>query len=275
MVYAADGQNLIVSEVEDFDLEQTLFCGQCFRFAPCEEGFRGVGQNRPLTLAQPKPDTLIFYNTTENEFLDIWVPYFDLSRDYIGLRERMRNFQSLVPVADFTPGLRVMNQEGWETLCTFIISQNNHIPRITGIVQRLCELLGEQLDEGLFSFPTAESLAACSLEELTPLRAGFRAKYLLDAARCVCDGTVRLDTLPAMPTPEAVKHLCQIKGVGIKVASCALLYGFGHADAFPIDVWIGRAMEQILPDGLPKELEEHAGLVQQYLFNYIRGVKGD
>ncbi len=270
MTFTMQDGNLIINNVKDFDLEQTLFCGQCFRFSPCDEGFCGVGMNRPLTISQPDPTTLIFHATTKQEFLELWVPYFDLDRNYAALCDEMRKFDTLVPVADFTPGLRVMNQEGWETLCTFIISQNNHIPRITGIVQRLCELLGERLQGELYSFPTPQSLARCSLEELAPLRAGFRAKYLLDAAQQVSDGRVDLGALPNMETPDAIAHLCQIKGVGIKVASCALLYGFGHANAFPVDVWIGRAMEKLLPDGLPSELVPMGGLVQQYLFNYIR-----
>ena len=157
-----------------------------------------------------------------------------------------------------------------ELLCSFIISQNNNIPRIKGIIQRLCETLGEPSEEGLFHFPSPQRLAASSLEELAPLRAGFRAKYLLSAARLVTEGKVDLQAIPEMELEKARETLMLIHGVGPKVAECALLYGFHRLEAFPMDVWMKRVMAQWFPDKTPENFGPYAGIAQQYLFHYIR-----
>lgn len=268
-------QGLLVTLEDRFDLSVTLTCGQCFRFESIGPGrFAGVGRNRPLTLSQPDSHSLLLENTDPETFEAHWADYFDLRRDYRALRQRMSRFPVLASAAEFCPGLRVLNQDRWEALATFILSQNNNIPRITGMVRRLCESFGEPLGDGLFTFPAAEALAGLSVEDLAPLRAGFRAKYLLDAARKVADGSVPLDKAARLDTPQAADLLCAIQGVGPKVARCALLYGFGHSDALPVDVWINRAMQQFFPEGFPGELRDCGGLVQQFLFEYVRHCPG-
>ncbi len=264
------GADLQVVLDEPFDLAVTLQCGQCFRFAPQGSGFVGVGRDLPLAIRQLDDHTLLLQNTTPQQFREVWFEYFDLGRSYADLRRRMQAFGPLAAAADFAPGLRVLNQASWEALATFILSQNNNIARITGIVQRLCQTFGQPLGQGLYTFPTAERLAPLQAEDLAPLRAGFRAKYLLDAARRVADGSLDLQALAALPTKEAADQLCTIYGVGPKVARCALLYGFGHADALPVDVWIGRVLQHHFPGGFPAQLADCAGLVQQFLFEYAR-----
>lgn len=270
MLYRSIGQDLQVTLDQDFDLAVTLLCGQCFRFFPYENGFRGVGLNRPLTIFQTDAHTLLLKNTTKQQFETIWLHYFDFDRDYAALHKRMASYPPLAAAANFARGLRVLNQDRWEALATFILSQNNNIARITGIVQRLCQTFGQPLEEGLYTFPTAQRLAGLELQELAPLRAGFRAKYLLDAARKVAEGQLDLAEVAAMDTAQAAERLCTIYGVGPKVARCALLYGFGHSDALPVDVWIGRVLDCHFPDGFPAELADCAGLVQQFLFEYAR-----
>lgn len=177
---------------------------------------------------------------------------------------------ALEPACRFAGGIRVLRQDGWEALASFILSQNNNIKRITGIIERLCCQFGNPIGGGLCAFPPPERLAGLSPEDLAPLRSGFRARYLIDAARQVTGGTVDLAALSALPTAEARAELMKIVGVGKKVADCALLFGFGHGDCFPVDVWIGRALAELLPEGLPPSLAPCAGIAQQMIFHYMR-----
>lgn len=143
--------------------------------------------------------------------------------------------------------MRILRQEGFETLISFLFSQNNNVPRIKGIIERLCCSFGDPIGEGLYGFPSPERLAALSEEELAPLRCGWRGAYVLDAARKVASGTVDLKTAASLPMGEARQALQTIKGVGPKVAECVLLYGIGRLEAFPLDVWMKRAMAAIFP----------------------------
>ena len=270
MHYRQEGQNMVVTGLQEFDLARTFECGQCFRFATDLTGvYEGVAKGRPLRVAQ-QGDSLILYDVTRQEFETVWWEYFDLSRDYAALRELMGRDPVLRRAADFAPGIRILRQDGWEALCTFIISQNNNISRIKGIVQRLCETFGKPLPGGLYDFPAPEALAGLSPEDLAPLRCGFRARYILDAAQKVASGQVNLQGLESLPLEQAQTELCKIVGVGPKVAQCALLFGFGRIECFPVDVWIDRAMKNLFPQGLPAEALPYAGIIQQYIFHYVR-----
>lgn len=268
-VFCADGVILPYS-AQEFDLAQTLDCGQAFRWTPNGRGgFTGVAFKKVCDIS-PIDSTHLLCAVSRADFENIWQAYFDLNRNYATIKQTLSAHPVFARAITYAPGLRLLRQEPWEALCSFIISQNNNLPRIKGIVARLCELLGDPLGEGLYAFPAPEQLAVCSLEALAPLRAGFRARYLLDAAQKVSDGTVDLTALPALTTEQARATLMQITGVGVKVADCALLYGFGRLDCFPVDVWIARAMEQLFPDGLPSCACGDAGIAQQYLFHYVR-----
>lgn len=258
--------------VKCFDLPLTLDCGQAFRWRQEEDGsFKGAAFGKFLHISQETDGTLVFYNTSDEEFNEIWKHYFDLERNYETLCEYFcRGDESLKTAVEAYPGIRILNQEPWEALCSFIISQNNNIPRIKGIVERFCHLLGDPLEDGFYSFPTAEKMANLTVEDLAPLRAGFRAKYLLDAARKVCDGTVNLEALPQMDIDEARAELQQICGVGPKVAECVLLYSCGKTEAFPKDVWVKRILEELYPDGLPECISGVQGIAQQFLFHWRR-----
>ena len=228
-----------------FSLAQTLCCGQAFRWREQEDGsFLGAAGAHRAVIRQRGEEILIESDASPA----FWENYFDCR----------------------TGGIRVLRQDGWEALASFIISQNNNIKRITGIIERLCCQFGEPIGGGLCAFPPPERLAGLSPEDLAPLRSGFRARYLIDAARQVTGGTVDLAALPALPTAEARAELMKIVGVGKKVADCALLFGFGHGDCFPVDVWIGRALAELLPEGLPPSLAPCAGIAQQMIFHYMR-----
>ena len=252
-----------------FEPDQTLDCGQSFRWEKVGEVWQGVAFGKRLSLRK-EGETLLL-SCTEQEFEETWRAYFDLDTDYPAIR---RELSTLSPVLQeacaYAGGIRILRQDAWEALCSFIISQNNNIPRIKGIIRRLCETLGEQGPDGEFLFPGPERLAISSLEELAPLRAGFRAKYLLSAARLVTEGKVDLQEIPHMEIGKARETLMLIHGVGPKVAECALLYGFHHLEAFPIDVWMKRVMERWFPEKKPEDFGPYAGVAQQYLFHYIR-----
>ncbi len=269
-----------VTDVQDFDLAQTLDCGQCFRWEQLEEGcYRGVVRGKIATIYCQSGDSncdqssnprFFFEGVSRAEFDEIWRTYFDFDRDYSAIKLSFCDDIHLSKATFFAPGIHILKQEPWEALCSFIISSNNNIPRIKGIIKRLCECFGDEIQEGIFSFPSPAILAALEVPDMEPLRAGFRAKYILDAARKVSSGLVDLEALSLMAIDDARASLCTIKGVGAKVAECTLLFGCGRVEAFPIDVWIKRVLDTLYPDGFPQEFANCAGIAQQYLFHYAR-----
>lgn len=246
---------------DDFDLAETLDCGQAFRWKKTEKGFYGFALDRELYIEQ-YGNEFVLKDTTKEDFLSFWRNYFDLDTDYAELKKIYSSDETLKKACEYAKGIRLLKQDTWETLISFIISQNNNIPRIKGIIENMCRMFG--------GFPTAERLAQCSESDIAPLRTGFRAKYILDAADAVNSKRVKLDELKTLPIEEARKSLMSIKGVGPKVAECVLLYGCYRVEAFPVDVWIKRVMTEYYPDGLPENTIETAGIAQQYLFHYMR-----
>lgn len=265
----------ILVRLRNFSLADTLDCGQCFRWET-EDGFtfRGCHAGHFLTVTQqPTADhgetELFFHHTTREKFETVWRPYFDLDTDYETMQQVFRNDPTLSLACDYAGGIRILRQEPWEALCSFIISQNNNIPRIKGIIARLCESFGERT-EGGYTFPRPERIALLSLDDLSPLRAGFRAKYILDAAQKIAAGAIDLPSVAAMPIDEARQVLRTIHGVGPKVAECALLFGFYRREAFPIDTWIKKVLNVYYPGGFPDFAVPDGGVAQQYLFHYVR-----
>lgn len=269
--YSINGSTVVVSNMSTLSLRDTLCCGQSFRWREREDGsFFGVAMGKALCVKKVG-DELFLIGTNEDDFNNIWSEYFDLSLDYKAVRESLSALHpTLCTAARFAPGIHILRQEPFEALISFIISQNNNIKRIEGIVDRLCESFGDEISEGVYSFPTAEVLSKLSVDELSPIRAGFRHRYIIDAARKVADGEVDLEALRDMPYEDARKKLMTITGVGEKVADCTLLYGLHRTEAFPLDVWMKRAMK-VLFDGVdPSYFGEYAGIAQQYIFHYSR-----
>lgn len=253
------------SFLSSFDLSATLECGQCFRWEALPGGdYRFAAGNR-YGNAGPSSLSSLWQDAG-------WRAYFDLERDYDAIRRELSALDPiLAKAAAFAPGIRILNQDPWEALCCFILSQNNNIPRIKGIVERLCQGFGEPSEEG-FGFPGPEKLASLSPQDLSPLRCGFRARYLIDGARRVArkeEGLV-LEELRAIPLAEAREALMKIVGVGPKVADCTLLYGLHRLEAFPMDVWMKRAMETLFPGKSPSFFGPYGGIAQQYIFHYSR-----
>lgn len=270
MDYKVFENRIEVYGVIDFELKDTLMCGQCFRFKENADGtFSGVAFEKEISLLK-SGDTLTLF-TGEEDFLNIWKSYFDLELDYSKIKEDLSKIHpTLKEAARFAPGIRILRQEPFEALISFIISQNNNIKRISGIVERLCTLCGKEIKEGVYAFPTVDALANMNAEDLAPIRAGFRARYIIDAAQKVKSGEVDLYGLGALSYDEAKEELMKITGVGVKVADCVLLYGLHRLEGFPMDVWMKRAMAALFEGMEGSAFGEYAGIAQQYIFHYAR-----
>ena len=272
--------------VEYFNTEAVFDCGQAFRFLPvegtaheCEYG--GVAFGRYISVAQDG-DTLTLYGATEEELESIWIPYLGLDFDIDTARKDILSRSdnpALREAVEYGKGIRILRQEKWETLCSFIISQNNNIPRIRGLIGTVSKALGKPIETPLgvmYSFPTPEAIAEAGVDALREMKFGFRAPYIYDAATRVASGEIDLEAVATAPTTaEAADALMKIKGVGPKVAACTLLFGFDRTDAFPVDVWVKRVIEKYFPAPFDAaSLGAYAGLAQQYLFYYERYLGG-
>ena len=259
--------------IPDFDLDQIARSGQCFRFRPLgERHYALVAGGRYLEVSQQ--GQTVRFDCPEEEFEAVWRPYFDLDADYgrykSAVAKRDKYLQSAIAAAG---GLRILRQELWETIVCFIISQQNNIARITKCVENLCLLFGEtcynKSKQVYNAFPSAERLAACTADELAPIRLGYRAKYILAAARQVASGEVDLDAVRRMDYAHAKAELMRLTGVGVKVAECICLFALHHIDAFPIDTHIRQMLDAHYPKGFPlRRYRGFAGVMQQYAFYY-------
>ncbi len=276
MEYKITNRGAEIYNLSSFDLAETFDCGQCFRWEalPCDETdniqkFSAVVRGRYTTVYKHN-NIFIIENCTEDELKNIFIDYFDLNLDYDAVRASLvQKLPILKDAAKNAPGIRILAQEPWEALCSFIISQNNNIPRIKGIISRLCETFGKKCGES-YTFPSAETLAVLEPDDLQNLRAGFRAGYIIDGARKVASGEIDLEALRNMPIETAREKLMTIRGVGPKVAECTLLYGLHRLEAFPIDTWIKKAMSTLYEGLKPEDFGEYAGIAQQYIFVQMR-----
>lgn len=284
-IYEED-QKIILEGVEDFHPKHTFECGQCFRWNQEEDGsYTGVAHKKVINI-QTQGNNIIINNTNIDDFNTIWRSYFDLDRDYSAIKEKLSQDPILKKATEFGWGIRILNQDVWECLISFIISSNNQIPRIKKIIESICEKYGQPIEYNnkiYYSFPDPEDLKDEILEDLAFCRSGYRCGYILDAIRCVTEGMVNLGQLKDLSTADAEKELVKIKGVGPKVAHCILLFSAEKYDAFPIDVWVRRVMghlyfgENMSIDQVKKFVANQyghlAGFAQQYLFYYAREQK--
>lgn len=263
-----------VTLTTDLNLQETLECGQCFRWnalnaSDDEIHYHGVAFGKELTVSQYGDN--VTFHCTDQDFQRYWRAYFDLDTNYTEIHTQLSGINPVLKeAAAYAPGIHILRQEPWEALCSFILSQNNNIPRIKGLVERLSLYFGKQLPDGAYAFPGPEILSDLEIADFEPVRAGFRAKYILDAARCVANGSIDLSEIEKAPIAWGRQELQKIYGVGPKVAECALLYGFHKTEGFPMDVWMRRAMQKLLPGHAPEEFGKNAGLAQQFLFHYSR-----
>ena len=281
MKLSSINNNLIITDVCDFNIEHIFDCGQCFRWEKQKDNsYIGVAYNRALKISQTD-DTLILYDTTEDDFYKIWFNYFDFGTNYSDIKRELAKDNVLCDAVSFGHGIRILNQDLWECVVSFIISQSNNIPRIKKIISSLCELYGakiEYMGNTYYSFPDISKISSLSQNDLSLIKAGFRDKYIMAAAQYFSD--LDVDFFSDKSYDDAKTELLKIKGIGNKVADCILLFGLKKRSSFPVDVWIKRIVEHLYFDSeqhigkinqfAKDRFGELGGYAQQYLFYFAR-----
>ena len=281
----SEKNKVIAKGMQDFDPKHVFECGQCFRWDREEDGsYTGIAHSRILNVKK-EDDMVIFDNTTVEEFEKIWVDYFDLERDYSIIKERLKRYdEHLEASVEFGGGIRLLRQDVWEMIVSFIISANNAIPKIKKTIERLSKAGGESIGiyRGVeyYSFPDVKNIYSLQQEEIENCKAGYRAKYIKDSCGMIARGDVEIQKLKAMDAKESRNELLRLSGVGPKVADCIMLFGLQKYEAFPVDVWVKRVMEHfyVEEEMSLKKMRDYAvdkfgdlsGFAQQYLFYYAR-----
>lgn len=281
---------VMLDHLDHFDIKQILESGQVFRYEQLSEhSYLLIAKQRLIKITQqPEATSVIFHHIHSGEIEEIWQPYFDLNTDYKEItRVLSQKDEFMAKAIAFGKGIRILKQDPWEMLISFIISQNKGIPHIRKCIEQISESFGTPIYEDYhqercaYAFPTPQQLAQASSEALRSCKVGFRAPYIIDACQKIITGEIVLSELYVMSREEAKEKLMTIKGVGPKVADCILLFAYGKAEVFPTDVWIKRVIEGVYFKGEEKKLEEIqqfasgyfgtlAGYAQQYIFYYGR-----
>ena len=272
-----------------FELADIFDCGQCFRWNKEQDGsYTGVFGENVLNVSR-EGNTVTFKGICNGDIEEICRNYFDLDRDYNDIRDKLSKIDENLKVSvEYGKGIRILNQDLWETIISFIISANNNIPRIKGIIERLSKEYGKKITyEGkdYYTFPTPESLSKATVQDFRNLGLGFRDIRLYETTNMIINKEVDLEKLKDMNTLEAREELLKLSGVGPKVADCILLFSnLKRFDVFPIDVWVRRVMNELYikkedeTKVTKKEIQKLAdskfgdmqGLAQQYLFYWKR-----
>lgn len=277
------GNSLIIEGIKDFNTVHVFECGQAFRWKKeAGGGYVGIVSGRAVRVLY-SDGILELYNVGLEDFKKIWFDYFDLGRDYSVIKEKIMKDDIMRSAVSFGSGIRLLKQDIWETLISFIISANNRIPMIMRTVGKMSGIYGREIEldgQKYYSFPEIKDLSGSTLEKLEECRGGFRCKYIMNAAKSIEEGKMKLDIVSSMQTSEARKYLMGFSGVGPKVADCVLLYSGSKYDVFPTDVWVKRVMEELyfkreasfkeIQDFATEYFGEFAGFAQQYLFYYAR-----
>ncbi len=282
-------QKLVLNNLDSFELEHIFDCGQCFRWNKQEDGsYVGVIKSGVLRVSKNK-NMVVFDGILEGDINSIVYDYFDLGTNYDEIkREFSKIDDSMKKSVDFGYGIRILNQDLWEMIISFIISANNNIPRIKGIIERISEKCGEKVtwkDKDYYLFPTVEELSKLSVSDLRALGTGFRDKRIYKTTQMILNNEVSIDKITKMKnTLEIREELLKLDGVGEKVADCIMLFALKRYDSFPIDVWVRRVMNTLyihnedetkvtkkaIQECAYNLFEEKQGLAQQYLFYWAR-----
>lgn len=283
-------QEFLLENYSSFNLRDIFECGQCFRWNKQEDGsYTGVFKNNVLNVKKNK-DEIIFEGICENDIQQTVKNYFDLNRNYEKIKEQLSKIdQNMKMSIEYGNGIRILNQDLWETIISFIISANNNIPRIKGIIERLSEKYGDEIKykgNKYYTFPTPEQLKNVTVEEYRKLGLGFRDIRLYETTKMILNKQVDIENMKNNPnTIEVREELLKLSGVGPKVADCILLFSdLKRFEVFPIDVWVRRVMNDLYIKNEDetkvnkKQIEkianekfgDLAGLAQQYLFYWRR-----
>lgn len=282
--------SIMIENVKNFELPHIFECGQCFRWnRQKNENYIGVAFGKVIEV-EHKDNNVIIYNTNANEFNDIWVNYFDLHRDYSKIKEVLSEDPLLNQSVEFGHGIRLLQQDPFELIVSFIISANNRIPMIKRAIDNISKKWGKKLEyngEVYYTFPCIEELHEASKEELEACGVGFRAKYITDTVDRIYRSMKEeynkdydLSWIKAQSDDVCHEALQVFNGIGPKVADCIMLFSMNKYSAFPVDVWVKRAMQHfyLAPDVSLKKIRDFArdkfgelsGFAQQYLFYYAR-----
>lgn len=261
--------------LDDFDLEKIIYSGQCFRPSYYDGIGRFTYKNKILYVEQLS-DCEYDFSCSEDEFDQIWSKYFDFGREYAPIRKSPKdNF--LKQSAEFSKGIRILKQDKFETLISFIISQRKSIPAIRSSVEKICEKYGEKITHGndhFYAFPSPSILANAKESDLASCGLGYRVPYIIDASSKVASGEYNLEELNELTDDELFSALKEIKGVGDKVANCVMLFAYGRTSRAPVDTWIQKIMDTYYGGLNPfPQYKEAAGIMQQYAFYYIQNHK--
>lgn len=261
--------NFIRVDGTDFSVAKISASGQCFRMTKLENGWFQVIADRKRLLLKQEADSEVLMDCSEEEFKTIWNSYFDLDTDYRHFLEHIDPEDHYLQSAiSYGSGIRILRQDLWEMIISFIISQQNNIRRIRKCIETICSHYGTE-EDGFFAFPTPVQLARATEEELRALGLGYRSRYLVETAHMIADGKVSLDKLKQMDYASARAELLKLCGVGAKVADCICLFGLHHLCAFPVDTHIRQVLASHYPDGFPSEAYAgYEGVLQQYIFYY-------
>lgn len=281
---------VMLDHLNHFDITQILESGQVFRFEKISDHSYLLNAKQKLIKITQQPDSssAIIYNTNISELDEVWIPYFDIDTNYAKIASKLASKdEHMAKAIEFGKGIRILHQDPWEMLISFIISQNKAIPHIKQCIRNISQQFGfplEQIngeDQHYYSFPTPKELSRATEEQLRECKVGFRAPYIMDACRKVLNGDIILNELFILSADEAREKLMTIKGVGPKIADCILLFAYGKGEVFPTDVWIKRVVEglyfngrEVKPEQIQTFAKEYfgklAGYAQQYLFYYGR-----
>lgn len=281
--------NIVLYQVEDFNVEQIFECGQCFHFEKLSHmDYVTVAYGKALRISQ-EGNVVTLHNTDLSEYNSIWKNYLDMDTNYSAIKNWLISKDNrLAEAVTEKYGIRILRQEFHEMLMSFIISQNKQIPHIKQIVGAISEkfgtVAGEVEGKLYYNFPNIETIRNISEEDYRLLKTGFRAPYLKSASDHMASGLGR-ESFKGMTYQQAKERLMQIKGVGDKVANCVLLFGLGYRNAFPVDVWVKRIMEQVyfkeetskenIMEFAAENFGEYGGYAQQYLFYFARDLGGN
>lgn len=288
MNYYQKGNSIICENLDFFDIKAIFTCGQAFRWYEEKDGsFTTVHLGRVLNVLN-EDNRVVFKGTNLEEFKEIWVDYFDLNTNYKEIRKTLSGNEILVNAMEYGKGIRILNQNHFEMLISFIISANNMIPRIKKSIEvismRYGKFICEDENRKYYSFPTVEQLSNATVEDLREFaKVGFRDKRIFDTVNMILNDKIDLNSFESLETDILREELLKFSGVGNKVADCIMLFSYKRGEVFPVDVWIKRVMEELfIHKQMPVKkissyaneiFKENAGLAQQYLFYYARKEK--
>ena len=262
--------------IDDLDLERIAGSGQCFRWEKDDTGAYRIIYRENCLQIRALENRIFKLSCSEDEYRNIWYDYFDLGEDYRSIRKRICKEEDpfLADACENGKGIRILRQDPWEMLISFIISQNKNIPAIKKSIELICKAAGQWREKAGYTyylFPTPEEILSLGDEVLAECRLGYRCRYVKAAAVDVAEGRLDLDHLRDESEETVMKALTSVCGVGEKVANCVSLFGLHHVDAFPVDVWIRRILQNEYPAGYPnKKYSPYNGIYQQYMFYYYR-----